>query len=300
MLQKNTHKFLIFILLLFYFSSNASDSLKIKKVDYTDGNRLFRTTYYNRSGNITNDFFFDYFEYESGRTLNGCDIYKYKSNKKVAFTKYFFKMEENNIFFYDGPLIGYRWSYEFDTLGKITEQNGEVIYLSDSFFKRTSPLDSLEHFPINTELRFQSRKFYDSLGNLIEEKYIDNPKIIHKNLFKYDSLNRRIEKLMIDDKERLKITYTYFKDYLNVETYVYHKKNLTAHYISKYFENEQKQEIRIEKYQIKGKKLSNKDIPQKVFIQDKKYQDNRLVKIEHSDYITNMTYTYDLKYEFYD
>lgn len=295
-----THKFLTFIFLLFSFFSNASDTLKVKKIEYTNSDRLFRTTHFNRSGNITHDYFFDFFVDEIGRTFNGCGIYKYENNKKVAFTKYFFKMEENNIFFYDGPFIGYRWNYKFDTLGKVREQDGEVIYLSDSFFNRTSTLDSLEHFPIKTELRFQSRKFYDSLGNLIEEKYINNPKIIHKTVFKYDSLNRLIEKLMIVDKERWIVTYTYLMGYLNVETYVYNKKNLTAHYVSKYFENEQKQEIKIEQYQIKGKKLSIKDIPQKAFIQEKKYQNNRLVKIEHSDYITKKIYTYDLKYEFYD
>ena len=69
--------------------------------------------------------------------------------------------------------------------------------------------------------------------------------------------------------------------------------------IEKVSENNKKQELRKETYQIPLKKSKPIGEPKLTFTQENIYENDRIVKIIYTDHILNKTKIHELKYEFY-
>ncbi len=299
MLQTNTHKFLIFILLLFSFSTNASDSLKVKKIEYFEEGKLVKAVYFDTLGNNIKDFSYNYSNYFDDETKNGVELRKYSGKKIINYTNYLFKIDSINVNFFQSNYIGYLQRAKYDSLGRIIESNSEAIYFAENYLYRATTLDSLEFMPIEYRLGVKMRMVYDHLGNMIEKKRIDRPFHHNKINYKYDSLNRLIEIRSLTKPRKSHSKISYHNNVTFVSTIVKEHLRVLENTTTKIFMNEFEQVIRKEKYISPLKDYKIVDKPKLTFTQENIYENNRLVKIIYTDHNINKTKIQELKYEFY-
>lgn len=300
MLRKFIDKLLFLTLLSFTVSSKASDSLKVKKIEYFEEGKLVRATFLHENEKKNREYFFDYSETFDEKLRNGVLIFNFKDEKHYSITDYFIRIDSGNVYFYNAPFVGSIQSVEKDSSERVIEANSITMTINVPLNKRICSIDSLEFIPVRKEIGFKKKYKYDSFGNLIEEKYVDRVNFGTKILFQYDSLNKQIGYLLIQKPTKIKAEVLYQKNSTDTILETFEGGKLKTKTIKKVFENNRKQELRKETYQIPLKKSKPIGEPKLTFTQENIYENNRIIKIIYTDHINNKTKIHLLKYEIYN
>lgn len=300
MLRNFTHNFLFFALLFWTSISNASDSLKVKKIEYFEEGKLVRATFLSKNEKINREYFFDYSETFDGKLQNRVLIFNFKDERHHSITDYFIRVDSGNVYFYNAPFVGSIQNVEKDSSGLLVGGSSITMTINVPLNKRICSIDSLEFIPIRKELGFKKKYKYDTFGNLVEEKYFDRVNFNTKILFQYDSLNKQIGYTLFQKNNKIKAEFIYQENNTDTILSTFEGKKLKTKTIVKVFENTKKQELRKETYQIPIEKSKPNGDPKLTFTQENIYENNRIIKIIYTDHILSKTKTYDLKYEFYD
>lgn len=300
MFRKFMHNLLFFIPLLLPFISKAFDSLKIKKSECFEEGKLVRATFWNKQGNKVKEYFNDYNETFDENFKNEVLVFNFKSEEYQSIANYYIRKVGRNIVFYKSPFVGSIQSVKKDSLGRSIEANCTTLLIDISYDKQIFSLDSLDLIPFRKEPCFFKKYYYDKLGNLIEEKYIDKSNFGKNITFQYDSLNRQKGFTKIEKPYKIKGEITYQGNIIETICETLEGKKLKEKTIEKWIENSEKQELRKELYQIPLKKSKPIGEPKLTFTQENIYENDRIVKIIYIDHILNKTKIHELKYEFYD
>ena len=166
------HKLLLLLPFFLSISSLASDSLKVKKIEYFEDGKLVRTTSLNRKREKMNEYFHNYNENFDENFKNLVFVFKFKDGRHYSITDYYIQIEGNNVFFYNSPFIGSVQSIERDSSGRFTEGNAILL---KSYTKHISSLDSLELIPVWYENGYKKGIFTMNWGILKRQKMLINP-----------------------------------------------------------------------------------------------------------------------------
>ena len=290
---------LLAVLLLYSQCLKASDSLKVKKIEYFEDGKLVRAVYFDSLENNIKDFSYNYSEYFDEETKNGVELRKYSGKRVINYTNYLFKIDSINVNFFQGNYIGYLQRAKYDSLGRIIESNSESIFFAENYLYRATTLDSLGFIPVEYRSGFKMRMLYDHLGNMIEKKRMDRPFHHDKISYKYDSLNRLIEIKNITKLRKSDSNISYHDTITVVTTIVKEQLRILEKTINKIVTNEFQQVTRKEKYVSPLKDYKVIGNPKLTFTQENIYEKDRIVKIIYTDHILNKTKIHELKYEFY-
>ena len=300
MLREFTHKLLLLPLLFCSFFSKASDSLKVKKIEYFEEGELVRTTFLNKNEEKIREYFFDYSETFDQKLQNDVRIFNFKDGKHYSITNYFIKIDSGNVYFYNAPFVGSIQSVETDSYGRPIEANGIIMTINVALSKRICSLDSIEFIPVRREIGFKQKYFYDTFGNIIEKKFVDKVNFGKKIIFRYDSLKRQIGYLQIHKPNKINAEFLYQENSTDTILSTFEGRKLKEKTIEKVISNIKKQELRKESYQIPLKKSKSIGEPKLTFTQENIYENNRIIKIIYTDHFNNKTKIHELKYEFYN
>lgn len=299
MKSTNTQTLIFFLLLFTPFKSLASDSLKVKKIEYFEEEKLVRATFLNKNEKKTRQFFYDYSENINGQLENKVYIFEFKEGKHHCITEYYFKIHENDVIFQNVPFLGSYQCVEFDTTNKPILATGITILLNAGYSKRICSLDSIDFLPVTKEKGFVLKYKYDLLGNIIEKKYIDKVNIGNKILNQYDSLKRQTGYTFINRPKKKVGKMTYLKNIIETIEEDFEGRKLILKSIEKSFLDEKKQELKKEKYTISLKNSKPIGEPKLTFTTENIYENGKIVKIIYTDHVLGKTKTHELKYEFY-
>ncbi len=295
-----TQTLISFLLLFAPFISLASDSLKVKKIEYFEEGKLVRTTFCDSLGNNSKDFYYNYNDYFNREIKNGVVVIQKYSEKKIkSVTTYLFNLDSNNFIFFQGNYIGYIQRAKYDSLGLLKESESESIFLKENYLYRTSSIDSLEFIPVEYKPGFKFQIFHDNLGRMVEKKRIDRPYHRNKTIYKYDSLNRLIEIKHINKPQISSSEIEYYDSNITSTTTVKEQLRVLDNTIIKSFKNENKVETRKEKHIAPIKDYRIIGEPKLTFTQENIYENDRIVKIIYTDHVNNKTKIHQLRYEFY-
>ena len=293
------YKLLLLLPFFFSLSSLASDSLKVKKIEYYEDEKLVRATFFDNLGNNLKDFYFDFCDNFEAKLQNQTEIRTYEKNKIISSKTYHFKVDDNTIFFNKGTYIGNVQRAKYNSSGQILENNAELMFFKENYLERICSLDSLEFIPIKYESGFKIRIVYDHLGNKIEKKYIDSQNSGDKTLYKYDSLNKMIGWADFDKSQKSIGKLTYYNNCIEKNVETFEGRKMINNTIWKFWKNEKKQDFKTEKYEVPLKKSKPIGEPKLTFTQENIYENGRIVKIIYEDLQLGKKKIHELKYEFY-
>lgn len=294
-----TQTLISFLLLFAPFISLASDSLKVKKIEYFEEGKLVRATYLNKNEKKIREYFFEYSETFDGTLQNEVLIFKFKDGKHYSVTNYFIKIDSGNVYFFNAPFVGSIQSVENDSYGHPIGANSITMTINVALSKRICSIDSLEFIPVRKEIGFKQKYYNDRFGNIIEKKYIDKVNFGKKILFQYDSLNRPIGYLLIQKPTKIKGEILYQENSTDTILETFEGKKLKTKTVEKVLKNKKKQELKIEKYNVPLKNSKSIGEPKLTFTQENIYENDRIVKIIYTDHVNNKTKIHQLRYEFY-
>jgi hypothetical protein len=297
--------------------SHASDSLKIKKTEYYENDKLVRITSFNQKGVLISDFRFGYNYDFSDTKENYAEIVKFKDGKRASFNTYHFKLLGDSVFFYDINNVGTIQNLIYDSSGKYVESYYERIYLKTDSIK-TFSLASLEENIVKVNDGFRIQYLYDSLGREVENKWLVTStrttispsaqkyekkweKINMSKQVRYDSLGRKVEfkNVYFDRPEKTIWTVQYSGKNAITEKQFFVKNKLREKTIYKSFVNPEGKESRTEYYIVPVKKSKVVGEPTLDFITESIYEDGRIVKIVYKSVSLGKRKDHNLKHYFY-
>ncbi len=296
---KNYIKNILFLVALIFCIqySKASDSLKVKKIEYFEEGRLVRAEYYDTLGRktkeISNNFLFE---------QNRIKHYFYKKNKLIKVNTFNASIVEDSIVFFDKGNLGNEQIFKY--INNNLKESVSIEYqVKDSTLK--FPASKVYDFISKRKFPSSSYKYFlDKSGSIRKIKYRFGINIKEDTYFIYerDSLNRIVNTISKDSKGKLiKETNVVFSDSCQlIRSNFYNNGILQLISISKIFKNSKNQEIMAEQFENNsiGVKL-NSALYLSMRIQ-KVYDNDRLIKIIYEYLQENKTKIYELKYEFYN
>ena len=300
---KNYIKNILFFVTLIFCNqySKASDSLKVKKIEYFEEGKLVRAEYFDTHAVKTKEIFINYKELFEGLEKNGITLIQSENGKPTTFITYHVNIIGDSVFFYKPYNLGAVQKVSYYSDGKKRESLFDQLYLKSDTLDRTF---SLEDININLEsLKFplKIKYLYNKFGNVIEDRWLDNNSVSKRIRFTYDSLSRvlTVKNTQRGIKEWTTTEISY-RDTLATYTWkVFQRKKQVDYVIKKVISNKNKQELVIDKYKIPLNKSKPIGEPKRTYTQENIYENNRLVKIIYTDHNINKTKIHELKYEFY-
>lgn len=315
--SKTNFCYILLFKFFFFCTSFASDSLKVKKTEYYENDKLVRITSFNQKGVIISDFLFDYNYDFSDTKQNYAKIVKFKDGKQASFNTYRFKLIRDSVFFYDTNNLGTIQNLIYDSSGKYIESYYERIYLKADSVK-TFSFASLEENIVRVNDGFRIKYLYDSFGREIENKRLSTSskiyispsgqkyekkweKISMTRQTRYDSLGRVIEfnNVYLDRPEKTIWTVQYSGKNSTTEKQSFVKGKLKEEAINKRFYDIEGKEIRTEYYLVPIKKTKVVGEPKLDFITESIYANGRIVKIVYESISLGKKKEHELKHYFY-
>ena len=301
---KNYIKNILFFVTLIFCNqySKASDSLKVKKIEYFEEGKLVKAVYFDSLDKISKQFFIDYKENFTAKAKNEIQLVKFKDGKHYCFENYFVNIYGDSVFFYNPEISGIQEYIIYNSKGQYIETSWIFLRQKWSFYQRAIPIDSIEFVSeINTDFNFRILYHYDSLGNQVNRISLNHGKENKIENIKYDGTERIIEYESKNKNlnEYINVKYSYFGNITTKIVEKFIKRELKEKTIEKVVENDKKQELLKEIYQIPLKKSKPIGEPKLTFTQENIYENNRIIKIIYTDHILNKTKIHELKYEFY-
>jgi len=302
--MKTTKPYKLLLLLLLFISRTifASDSLKVKKIEYFEEGKLVRAEYIDTLSLKTKEVFIHYKEGFEGREQNEVCLIQSENGKYILFKTYHVNIIGDSIFFYNPNNLGSIQKVTYYSDGKKKESLYEQLYLKSDTLDRTFLLNDINFNLEELKFPLKIKYLYDKSGNVIEDRWINNNSVTYRIRFTYDNIGRVLtsKRTSRGEKEWTTTDINYEGTIITYLWKVFKRKKLNDYVIRKVIFNENKQEILIEKYKVSLQNSKSIDEPKLSFTQENIYENNRIVRIVYSDHILNKTKIHELKYEFYN
>ena len=290
---------LLAVLLLYSQCLKASDSLKVKKIEYFEDGKLVRAEYYDTLGRKTKEVF-NNFLFEKNRIKQ----YFYKKNKLRQVDTFNASMIEDTIIFSDKKDLGNEQIFKYSK--ENLKESVSIEYQIDNN-------DSSLKFPASKVYDFISKRkfpssshkyFLDKNGSIEKIKYKFGINVKEDTYFMYkkDSLNRVVNTISKDARGKLvKETNVIFSDSCQlIRSNFYNNGILQLIFESKVFRNSKNQEIMVEQFENNSLGVKLDSEPYLSTRIHKIYENDRLVKIVYEYLQEKITKIHELKYEFYN
>ena len=246
------YKLLLLLPVFLALQSLASDSLKVKKTEYYENGKLVRATFFDKLTLKTKEIFINYKEGFEGREQNGICLIQTENGKYISFKTYHINIIGDSIFFYNPDNLGAIQKIKYNADGKKSESVYDQMYFKVDTLDRTFSLNNIDSNLKEYKFPLKIKYLYDKLGNVIEDKWINNNAVTYRLKFIYDNLGEiLIVKRTRRGEKEWSITEINYENTITIYiTKVFNRKKLTDYLIKKVIFNKKKQELEIEKYKM--------------------------------------------------
>jgi hypothetical protein len=300
--MKTTKRYKLLLLLSFFLSlpSLASDSLKVKKIEYYEDGKLVRNICFDSLGRKTQERFIHYkTNFEMGEK-NELTIVNLLRKDKVQYRTFKVNIYGDSVLFFNKSDLGNSYKAEVKD-GKWQREDNYTLKFKLDSVSQMLPINKINE--LIEESFFIKTVYYDynKQGFVENEKSIEYKLLSKKIKNKYDNSNRIVLKDYVDINGNVKTStrFTYSELCYLVDFEYKFKNNLQHKSLNKVYLNEQKNELKNESYEFNIQNFKPIGEPKLTFTQENIYENGRIVKIIYEDLQLSKKKVHELKYEFY-
>lgn len=324
-MNTNFNFYLYFFFLIVSNSLFATDSLKVKKIEYFENRLFIQVTNYDTLNRETSVYHFTPLGVRSDKKSCFVQVTKYFKNTPIPISKttYSFITTGDNSFF-DSKLMGNRSIGFFDSTKNILKTKHETIWWDKKNKTNSFSIDSLFKLQTKYKKDYSNGKIeykYDKNFNVIKSKRRTNGRVNYRTSSTYDAKNRVTYRIIEAKFDEIKSDTTIFinsittkmvkeKKVLNVKhddenrtsewiVETYRRNKLYSKQRTKTQYNEDEKMLLQEQYKYEIENGIPKSEPTLTETDTYEYVNKLLVKVSNKYLKTNQIRVRELKYTFW-